>query len=257
MIEVIITYNDKKQLEKLGNITKYNLTFRFIDSSTFKGKKESFRVKSGYSAKLDPFAVILDNNKAIRAFYTEAGDIFEPLIKYLNKMENITTVQVINKSNNKLPQYETKGSAGLDIRVDLSRVTPDNGIKVFGDAEVIWSGEGHSVPMIRIAPMSRALLPTGLFVAIPKGYQISLRPRSGLSIKQAVTLINAVGLIDSDYRSEIMVPVVNLGQEDVFIEDGERVCQALLEPVYKIEWQEVDSLEETDRKGGFGSTGLK
>lgn len=257
MIEVIVTYNDKEQLKKLGDITKYNLTFRFIDSSTFKGKKESFRIKSGYSARLDPFAVILYNNKAIRAFYTEAGDIFEPLIKYLNKMENITTVQVINKSNNKLPQYETKGSAGLDIRVDLSRVTPDNGIKGFGDAEVIWSGEGHTVPMIRIAPMSRALLPTGLFIAIPEGYQISLRPRSGLSIKQGVTLCNAVGLIDCDYRSEVLVPVINLGLEDVYIEDGERVCQALLEKVNKIEWEEVETLGETSRKGGFGSTGIK
>lgn len=165
-------------------------------------------------------------------------------------------VKVINISNNQLPKYETAGSAGLDIRVDLSRVTPDNGIKAFGDAEVIWSGEGHTVPMIRIAPMSRALLPTGLFVAIPEGYQISLRPRSGLSIKQAATLINAVGLIDSDYRQEIMVPIVNLGTKDIFIEDGERVCQALLEPVYRIDWEEVDSLNETDRKGGFGSTNL-
>ena len=158
-------------------------------------------------------------------------------------------VQVVNISKNNLPKYETKGSAGLDIRVDLSRVTPENGIKGFGDAEVIWAGEAHNVPMIRIAPRSRALLPTGLFVAIPEGYQISL--------KQAVTLINAVGLIDSDYRSEIMVPVINLGLEDVYIEDGERVCQALLEPVYRIEWDEVNSLDETERKGGFGSTGLK
>lgn len=166
-------------------------------------------------------------------------------------------VKVINISNNKLPQYETKGAAALDIRVDLSRVTPQNPIKGFGDAEVIWAGEAHNVPMIRIAPMSRALLPTGLFTAIPEGYQLSLRPRSGLSIKKALTLCNAVGLIDSDYRSEILVPVINLGTEDVYIEDGERVCQALLEKVNKIEWEEVNNLDETDRKGGFGSTGLK
>lgn len=163
-------------------------------------------------------------------------------------------VQVINISKNPNPQYETAGSAGMDIRVDLSRVTPDNPIKGFGDAEVVWAGEGHNIPMVRLAPHSRALLPTGLFVAIPEGYQISLRPRSGLSIKQAVTLINAVGLIDSDYRSEVMIPVVNLGTEDVFIEDGERVCQALLEPVYRIKWEVVDSLDKTERKGGFGST---
>ena len=167
------------------------------------------------------------------------------------------TVKVINVSNNKLPQYETAGAAALDIRIDLSRVTPENPIKGFGDAEVIWSGEGHTVPMVRIAPMSRALLPTGLFTAIPEGYQVSLRPRSGLSIKKALTLCNAVGLIDCDYRSEILVPVINLGKEDIYLEDGERVCQALLEKVNKIEWEEVESLDETERKGGFGSTGTK
>lgn len=167
------------------------------------------------------------------------------------------TVKVINVSKNKLPQYETKGSAGMDIRVDLSRVTPDNPIKGFGNAEVIWAGEAHNVPMVRLSPGSRALLPTGLFSAIPEGYQISLRPRSGLSIKQGVTLCNSVGLVDSDYRLEWFVPVINLGQEDVYIEDGERVCQALLEKVNRIEWEEVESLNETERVGGFGSTGLK
>ena len=165
-------------------------------------------------------------------------------------------IQVINKSNNKLPQYETPGAAAMDIRVDLSRVTPENQIKGFGDAEVIWSGEEHTIPMIRIAPRGRALLPTGLFMAIPEGYQISVRPRSGLSIKKGLSLSNAVGLIDSDYRSELLVPVINLGFEDVYIEDGERVCQALLERVNKIEWEETDTLDSTERKGGFGSTGV-
>ena len=166
-------------------------------------------------------------------------------------------VKVINISNNKLPQYETKGAAGLDIRVDLSRVTPDNPIKAYGDAEVIWSGEGHTVPMVRIAPMSRALLPTGLFTAIPEGYQVSFRPRSGMAIKKGLTLCNTPSLIDCDYRGEWMLPVINLGQEDIYIEDGERVCQALLEPVHKLEWEEVESLNETERNGGFGSTGTK
>lgn len=106
-------------------------------------------------------------------------------------------VKVINISNNKLPQYETKGAAGLDIRVDLSRVTPDNPIKAYGDAEVIWSGESHTVPMVRIAPMSRALLPTGLFTAIPEGYQVSFRPRSGMAIKKGLQLANTPSTIDS------------------------------------------------------------
>lgn len=168
------------------------------------------------------------------------------------------TVKVINVSNNKLPQYETAGAAALDIRIDLSRVTPENPIKGFGDAEVIWSGEGHTVPMIRIAPMSRALLPTGLFTAIPEGYQVSFRPRSGMAIKKGLQLANSPSLIDNDYRGEWMLPVINLGLEDIYIEDGERICQALLEKVNKIEWEVVDSLDETERGvGGFGHSGSK
>lgn len=167
-------------------------------------------------------------------------------------------VKVINKSNNRLPQYETKGSAGMDIRVDLSKVTPENPIKGFGDAEVIWSGEGHMIPMVRLAPMSRALLPTGLYTAIPEGYQVSLRPRSGMAIKKGLILCNTPGTLDEDYRGQWMLPVINLGQKDVYIEDGERICQALLEKVNKIEWEEVDSLDETDRgAGGFGHSGSK
>ncbi len=167
-------------------------------------------------------------------------------------------VKVINISNNKLPKYESKGAAALDIRIDLSRVTPENPIKGFGDAEVIWSGEGHTVPMIRIAPMSRALLPTGLFTAIPEGYQVSFRPRSGMAIKKGLQLANSPSTIDADYRGEWMLPVINLGLEDIYIEDGERICQALLEKVNKIEWEVVDSLDETERgEGGFGHSGNK
>lgn len=112
-------------------------------------------------------------------------------------MENEFRIDVVNLSNNKLPKYESDGAAGFDIRVDLSRVTPDSPIKGFGDAEVIWSGSGQSIPLIRIAPRSRALLPTGLFTAIPIGWQVCLRPRSGLSIKSGLTLINTPGTIDS------------------------------------------------------------
>lgn len=181
----------------------------------------------------------------------------DKLYDYIMNDMNTVNIKVINKSNNPLPKYETDGAAGMDIRVDLSRVTPDNPIKGFGDAEVIWSGEGHSVPMVRLAPMSRALLPTGIFTAIPHGYQIALRPRSGLAIKKGLTLINCVGTIDEDFRSEWGIPVINLGLEDIYIEDGERICQAILERVYKGTWEKVDNLDSTDRAGGFGSTGIK
>lgn len=112
-------------------------------------------------------------------------------------MNTSIKIPVVNISSNNLPKYESAGAAALDIRIDLSRVTPDNSIKGFGDAEVIWSGEGHTVPMVRIAPMSRALLPTGLFTAIPEGYQVSFRPRSGMAIKKGLQLANSPSTIDS------------------------------------------------------------
>lgn len=182
----------------------------------------------------------------------------DKLYDYIMNDMNTINIKVINKSNNPLPKYETEDAAGLDIRVDLSRVTPDNPIKGFGDAEVIWSGEGHSVPMVRIAPMSRALLPTGIFTAIPKGWQVSFRPRSGMAIKKGLTLINTPSTIDSDYRGEWGILVINLGLEDIYIEDGERICQAILEPVHHVNWQEVNKLDETERgTGGYGHTGEK
>lgn len=121
----------------------------------------------------------------------------DKLYDYIMNDMNAINIKVINKSNNPLPKYETEDAAGMDIRVDLSRVTPDNPIKGFGDAEVIWSGEGHSVPMVRIAPMSRALLPTGIFTAIPKGWQMSFRPRSGMAINKGLSLVNTPGTIDA------------------------------------------------------------
>lgn len=173
-------------------------------------------------------------------------------------MENKIVVNVINKSNNPLPKYETAGAAGFDIRVDLSRVTPENRVRVYGDAEIVFAGEGHSKAMIRLEPMTRALLPTGIFTAIPEGWQVSCRPRSGMAIKKGLSLINTPGLIDCDYRGEWHLPVINLGQETIWIEDGERLCQGTIEPVYHIEWNEVDSLDDTERgDGGFNSTGSK
>jgi dUTP pyrophosphatase len=162
-------------------------------------------------------------------------------------------VQVINLSNKELPKYETTGAAGLDIRVDLSRLKVGDSLKSFGNAEIIWQSTGK--PIVCIPPMSRILLPTGLFTAIPEGYQVSFRPRSGMAIKKGLQLANTPSTIDADYRGEWMLPVINLGQEDIYIEDGERVCQALLEKVNKIEWEEVESLNKTNRNGGFGSTG--
>ena len=166
-------------------------------------------------------------------------------------------VNVVTITPNPLPQYETPKSAGMDIRADFSRVTPENPIKAWGNAEVIFAGEHHTKTLLRLDPGARALIPTGLFSAIPEGYEIQLRPRSGLAIKKGLNLINCIGTIDADYRQEWGVPVVNQGLETIWIEDGERICQAVLNKVEKIEWVQVESLDETERAGGFGSTGTK
>jgi dUTP pyrophosphatase len=166
-------------------------------------------------------------------------------------------VEVVNISNNDLPKYETLSSAGQDVRADFSRVSPENPIKVYGDGEIIFKGEGHPKTMLRLEPGSRALIPTGLFTAIPEGYEIQVRPRSGLALKKGLSCANAVGTIDADYRNEIGVILINLGLETAWIEDGERIAQFILNKVERLIWNQVQKLEETSRKGGFGSTGVK
>jgi dUTP pyrophosphatase len=132
-----------------------------------------------------------------------------------------------------LPAYETAGSAGMDVRA-----------AVLEDA-----------PMV-LKPGERALVPTGLSVAIPEGYEIQVRPRSGLAAKHGLTCLNTPGTIDSDYRGEIKVILINLGAEAFTIQRGERIAQLVLAPVTRLAWAEVDTLDETARgAGGFGSTG--
>lgn len=165
-------------------------------------------------------------------------------------------VKVVNKSNNLLPKYETPQSAGLDVRADFSRVTPQNPIKIFGEGEILFKGDSHQKTMLRLEPGSRALIPTGLFTAIPEGYEIQVRPRSGLALKKGVELSNSPGTIDADYRSEIGVILKNGGLDTIWIEDGERICQFVLNKVERIDWNIVESLDKTERNGGFGSTNL-
>lgn len=169
------------------------------------------------------------------------------------------SVQVYNESFNSLPKYETNGSAGCDVRADFSRVTPQNPIKLFGEGEIIFAGEAHNKTLLRLEPGSRALIPTGLYTAIPEEYEIQVRPRSGLALKKGLTCANCVGTIDSDFRNEIGIIIINLGQETAWIEDGERVAQFVLKKYDTIEWQSVTSrsdLTGEDRGGGFGHTNL-
>lgn len=142
-------------------------------------------------------------------------------------------VKVINRSKHTLPAYATEQSAGLDLRANI-------------DAPIV------------LKPLERALVPTGIFIALPEGYEAQIRPRSGLAAKHGVTVLNSPGTIDADYRGEIKVILVNLSNEPFTIEDGERVCQMVVAKYEQVSWNEVDVLGETERgDGGFGHTGKK
>tara|TARA_R110001592_G_scaffold98084_1_gene280371 strand:+ start:13 stop:447 length:435 start_codon:yes stop_codon:yes gene_type:complete len=142
-------------------------------------------------------------------------------------------IKIINKSNHELPNYETSASAGMDLRANLSE-------------------------SITLQPLDRRIIPTGLFLELPIGIEAQVRPRSGLAAKKGVTVLNAPGTIDADYRGEVGVILVNLSNEPFTIENGERIAQMVIAQHERAEWSLVDSLSETARgEGGFGSTGVK
>lgn len=168
-------------------------------------------------------------------------------------------IKVFNDSNNKLPKYETVDSAGLDVRADLSHVESVSDITIHGPGQIISANSVNAVKMIALEPGSRALIPTGLYVEIPSGYEIQVRPRSGLALKEGISLVNCIGTVDADYRGNIGLIVINHGLKTVYIEDGERIGQLVLNKVERIDWKEVfskDDLGSTERgEGGFNSTG--
>ena len=144
---------------------------------------------------------------------------------------NRLKIEVINTSKNKLPEYSTIMSAGMDIR-------------------------SNNADPIVLGPLERCLVPTGLHIALPKGYEAQIRPRSGLAIKKGITVLNSPGTIDADYRGEICIILVNLSAEPFVIEDGERIAQMVIARHEQAEWTEVQTLDETERgSGGFGHTG--
>lgn len=141
-------------------------------------------------------------------------------------------VKIINRSKHDLPQYATALSAGVDLRANID--TP-----------------------IVLKPLQRVLVPTGLFIALPAGFEAQVRPRSGLALKKGVTVLNTPGTIDADYRGEIGVIMVNLSDADFVIEDGERIAQMVIARYEQVEWKQVDSLDQTERgAGGFGHSGV-
>lgn len=140
-------------------------------------------------------------------------------------------VKIVNKSNNPLPKYETSGSAGMDVRAFLEEA-------------------------IMIAPHERKLIPTGLYVSIPQGFEMQIRARSGLAYKKGLILPNAPGTVDSDYRGHVQVILANISTETHTIENGDRIAQLVFAKYEQVTWQDVEVLDETERgEGGFGSTG--
>lgn len=142
-------------------------------------------------------------------------------------------VKIVNRSDNPVPSYSTIDSAGMDLRA--------------------WVKE----PIV-IEPMQRVLVPTGISIELPQGYECQLRPRSGLALKKGITLLNTPGTIDADYRGEVGVILINLSNEPFVVENGERICQMVVTNYSKVEWESVDALDDTTRgAGGFGHTGVK
>lgn len=139
-------------------------------------------------------------------------------------------IKVVNKSGHPLPVHQTQHSAAVDLHASLSKP-------------------------VTLKSLERALIPTGLFIALPHGYEAQIRPRSGLALKHGISIVNAPGTIDADYRGEWGVILINLGKEPVTIQDGDRIAQMVVSRYTEIEWEEVKSLNESERGGGFGSTG--
>jgi dUTP pyrophosphatase len=141
------------------------------------------------------------------------------------------TVRIINQSNNPLPHYATPGSSGMDLRAFLEQP-------------------------VELKPLERMLIPTGLFIELPAGYEAQIRPRSGLAIKQGITCLNTPGTIDADYRGEIKIILINLSSENQSVQNGDRIAQMVIQKVEQINWEQAIELEVTNRSsGGFGSTG--
>ena len=154
-------------------------------------------------------------------------------MKYALPNTHKMKLKIVNTSDNPLPEYETTGSAGVDLRAQLQEP-------------------------VMLKPLQRALIPTGLYIELPDGYEAQVRPRSGLALKKGVTVLNSPGTIDSDYRGEIKVIMINLSNETTVINTGERIAQLIISKFEKVQFKEVDEHNETERgEGGFGHTGVK
>jgi len=154
------------------------------------------------------------------------------LLISLTKRDEDMKVRIINRSHHQLPEYATPSSAGMDLRANLEE------------------------PIV-LKPFERRLIPTGLFISLPVGFEAQVRPRSGLAIKKGITVLNSPGTIDADYRGEIGVIMINLSQDDFTVKDGERIAQMVITSHERVQWESVESLDDTQRgAGGFGHSGI-
>lgn len=161
-------------------------------------------------------------------------------------------IQLIKNTNNELPKYETIESAGCDLRAELSLINN----KLLFKSCLIQSSDNE--PVLKIAPGGRALIPTGLKMAIPSGYEGMVRPRSGLALKHGVTVLNTPGCVDADYRGDIGVILINHGTEPFDVHQGDRIAQLIVNKVEQVEFEVVNELDDTARgAGGFGSTNVR
>lgn len=239
--------------------TQYpNIKFWGYNESKRTERTKAFKIKGGYSARQTPFAVIVDcDNDPVRAFYSEANEcVVDNVLQFVDhfiesKQKTLMLLPVVKVTTNDLPQYETTASAGCDLRAELTLVKE----KFLFDAEITACTDDGPAE-ITIQPGGRALIPTGMSIALPEGYEAQIRPRSGLALKNGVTVLNSPGTIDSDYRGDVGVVLINQGFEPFVVKQGDRIAQMVVTTFEQVEFVTVSDLDETTRgAGGFGSTG--
>ena len=245
---ILVTTNVVDELKILDEIdTEFFIDVHYLD--TAKGKKSGWKILNEFGATKTPFICVKHGNTVVKCFYSESSDtVIDDFINwhYFNNMENTEVlsqveqylkkpvdVPIVNMGTCKLPSYATKGSAGADLRAYLKEA-------------------------VEIKPGERKLIPTGLHMNIPVGFELQVRPRSGLALKSGITVLNTPGTVDSDFTGDIGIILFNTSDKPFTVNPGDKIAQGILSRVYQMNFIEVESLEETERgSGGYGHSGIK
>lgn len=241
IIDVFLIYNSENEKQKFQEYIKdKDIVCHYVEAKSDKG----IYISKEWSIDITPYLLIFCEGYHEIIFNKD----IDKLISIFNKnFNNMIDVNVINKSKNELPKYSSLQSSGCDAHANLENINKNFLV------DAVYFPEERKVS---INPKGRALIPTGLFVEIPKGYEIQVRSRSGLALKQGIMVLNSPGTIDSDYRGEIGVILYNAGNKPVTIKDNDRICQFVLCKVEQISWNTVKELNtNNDRGGGFGHSG--